>query len=177
MEFHFSSSQGTLCTNLSSSFIDMRTHLATVGRSRLTWSSTTRGKRSYSWNDIPYLWAFLIRGVIKHREQGKSLPVNQRKNWSKLIENKQFEPEITVATYKQPQLWKQKVSCLNSSSYTSKQTKTEKKKNSDTFYALFSFSVSWEKVWKKAWNTKKTTTKRLILTFYSSLYSRPQRGR
>ena len=128
MEFHFSSSQGTLCTNLSSSFLDMRTHLATVGRSRLTWSSTTRGKRSYSWNDIPYLWAFLIRGVIKHREQGKSLPVNQRKNWSKLIENKQFEPEITVATYKKPQLWKEKVSCLNSSSYTSKQTKTEKKK-------------------------------------------------
>lgn len=177
MEFHFSSSQGTLCTNLSSSFLDMRTHLATVGRSWLTWSSTTRGKRSYSWNDIPYLWAFLIRGVIKHREQGKSLPVNQRKNWSKLIENKQFEPEITVATYKKPQLWKENVSCLNSSSYTSKQTKTEKKKNSDTFYALFSFSVSWDKVWKKAWNTKKTTTKRLILTFYSSLYSRPQRGR
>lgn len=133
MEFHFSSSQGTLCTNLSSSFLDMRTHLATVGRSRLTWSSTTRGKRSYSWNDIPYLWAFLIRGVIKHREQGKSLPVNQRKNWSKLIENKQFEPEITVATYKKPQLWKENVSCLNSSSYTSKQTKTEKKKKQRHF--------------------------------------------
>ena len=138
MEFHFSSSQGTLCTNLSSSFLDMRTHLATVGRSRLTWSSTTRGKRSHSWNDVPYLWAFLIRGVIKHREQGKSLPVNQRKNWSKLIENKQFEPEITVATYKKPQLWKEKVSCLNSSSYTSKQTKTEKKKKTATLSTLYS---------------------------------------
>lgn len=155
----------------------MRTHLATVGRSWLTWSSTTRGKRSYSWNDVPYLWAFLIRGVIKHREQGKSLPVNQRKklveiNWKQTIWTRD-----NCSNLQQPQLWKEKVSCLNSSSYTSKQTKTEKKKNSDTFYALFSFSVSWEKVWKKAWNTKKTTTKRLILTFYSSLYSRPQQGR
>lgn len=47
-------------------------------------------KEGYSWNDIPYLWAFLIRGVIKHREQGKSLPVNQRKklveiNWKQTI--------------------------------------------------------------------------------------------